>query len=152
MRPESYEGKVSGVWAAILSHHLPLIEGYVYRPEEKTKQRCTNITSVHWVMRPGSDRFRQCPFLITQCKRPGKEWKGGEWATAVGQLKEYLKNMQRRKSWGHSTYGIVAIGAWVKFFEWQRGLYQLGRDRPYHIIDDAEDVVRMLEHVKSNHE
>jgi hypothetical protein len=67
-------------------------------------------------------------------------------------VKAYLKGTRRRSTWAHKTCGIVAIGGWVKFFEWSpahKNLLQLGKDTPYHIIQEAEDVVEILEYLKS---
>jgi hypothetical protein len=119
------------------------------------RQGFSDINSVHWVSRPGKTNLQQCSFLVTQCKRPGKQTKGREWEKAVEQLRRYLKGMQRHSTWAHKTYGIVAIGEWAKFFEWSpahKDLLQLGKDTPYHIIQEAEDVVEILEYLKSDHQ
>ena len=153
MSAKHYEGKVNGVWASILSHHLPLSEGYVHRPQDKVRKGFSDISSVHWVQRPGKPDLQQCRFLITQCKRPGKEKRGSTWFAAQDQLAKYLR--RRPATWDHKTFGIVAIGRWVKFYELnaaRKQLLQLGKDRPYHIIEDAEKVVEMLDYIKANHQ
>ncbi|RJE20008.1 hypothetical protein PHISCL_07655 [Aspergillus sclerotialis] len=53
-------------------------------------QGFTDINSIHWVTRPEKVNVQQCPFLITQCKRPGKEHRGREWEKAVSQLEDYF--------------------------------------------------------------
>jgi hypothetical protein len=114
------EGDVNGVWNGILNWVFDPVEGYATTPQDQhtgfggkkgfsdfhTKQRFVD----------GSHRC----FLITQCKRIGKQHDEYTWEEGANQLQDYLykEHGTRARNQRTPVYGILAVGRRVRFFKY----------------------------------
>ena len=143
MRAADFEQKVDVVWSLILGHYLSKGKAYVHARENRVRKGYVDIYTKQWVRRPGHQNRVQCPFLITQCKRQKRQWRDEAWDEGWHQIDKYLKALERKKSWKHPSYGIVAVGKYVRFYEWdtkEKELLLYNNERKYHIINDAQEI------------
>ncbi|KAL2863964.1 uncharacterized protein BJX67DRAFT_384144 [Aspergillus lucknowensis] len=84
------DGDVNGVWNSILNWLFDLVEGYVTNPQDQHKlfAGCEGFSDCHTKQR-FVDGHHTC-FLITQCKRIGKQNADGTWNGGYGRLRGYL--------------------------------------------------------------
>lgn len=154
MRAADFEQKVDVVWSLILGHYLSKGKGYVHARENRVRKGYVDIYTKQWVRRPGHQDRVQCPFLITQCKRQKRQWRDEAWDEGRHQIDKYLKGLKRKKSWKHPSYGIVAAGKYVRFYEWdtkEEELLLYNDERKYHIINDAQEIENLLLYIRDRH-
>ncbi|KAF3392254.1 hypothetical protein DPV78_010548 [Talaromyces pinophilus] len=153
-----YEAAVTGVWLMILNHYFSPSELYIHRAEEKVKKGFVDIDTHQWVDPPansgGAMRLgkKSCRFLMTQCKRQKYEGRNSVWQEGVTQLEAYMSD---KRAWSHPIYGIVAVGRYAQFYQWDHNSNDLVEMTPahgaLHIKKDAEEIHRRLIEILNNH-
>ncbi|XHG02714.1 hypothetical protein AWENTII_006055 [Aspergillus wentii] len=111
MTPEDYEGKVNGLWG------LP---GLPYGSLDETT---------------GQSKETECLFLVTQCKREAREAGNEAWNEGREQLQRYLQGQAQLQSAPAMFFGIVAVGNYCTFYEfepWENSLLAMngGKEVP----------------------
>ncbi|GCB25760.1 hypothetical protein AAWM_08645 [Aspergillus awamori] len=154
MRRDQKEGIIAGLWNLILNIHFPPSEDFVHRPQHGRKEGYTDIQSNVWIQHNGAQSRRPTAFLVTQCKRFDKEGQDSAWAEGVRQLNVYLGEIaSSSKGRQYGIYGIVAIGKYVRFYEWDRNnrmVVDLGNGDAYHVKNKGAQVVNLLNVIKQD--
>ncbi|KAK2757601.1 hypothetical protein FQN54_004570 [Arachnomyces sp. PD_36] len=153
MRADDKEAVVSGIWVDILRHIFPSATLYQIRPEQFSRRGPADLCVLQLVTR--NNQRHEYQFLVVQCKKPSGESQDAVWAGAKDQIKDYLAglkplNIPRR------VYGIVAVGRWAQFVEYNRGTKSLdalnGERDKLHIERQCLTIQGLLEYIEANHQ
>ncbi|OJJ31868.1 hypothetical protein ASPWEDRAFT_745309 [Aspergillus wentii DTO 134E9] len=140
MTPEDYEGKVNGLWGILLYHYFPSrLPGLPYGSLDETT---------------GQSKETECLFLVTQCKREAREAGNEAWNEGREQLQRYLQGQAQLQSAPAMFFGIVAVGNYCTFYEfepWENSLLAMNGGKRYHLVRDAAEVHGELMHIRDFH-
>ncbi|KAJ5954983.1 hypothetical protein N7501_009262 [Penicillium viridicatum] len=147
------ESVMYGVWNSILTWQFDIRDGYVTCPQDHhSLQAGTHGFSDFEVHRyVGNTRKR---FLVVQCKRPGGEFSGYTWNQAVIQLQGYLASIHREPQSSPVVHGIVAIGKWLRLYEYDGTMHEMDckpGENQLDIVEDRRIVQDRLDYILNNH-
>ncbi|KAF3019037.1 hypothetical protein E8E15_000358 [Penicillium rubens] len=150
------ESVMYGVWNSILTWQFDIRNGYVTCPQDRhslqSGSRGFSDFEVHQYV--GNTRKR---FLVVQCKKPGGEFGGYTWNRARVQLERYLESIHSDPQSSPTVHGIVAIGQWVRFYEYDGTMYEMefkeaGPDQhQQHLVTDRRLIQGQLNSIRNNH-
>lgn len=117
MTATDQESVVSGVWVNILTGFFSSNNLYHVRPERFTHGGPTDLCVLQLITINGQQR--EYEFLIIQCKRMSGESQNVVWDDALVQIEGYLQELKPTDI-PHRVYGVVAVGRWAQFVEYDR--------------------------------
>lgn len=145
-----------GVWNSILTWQFGIPNGYVTCPQDhhslQAGSRGFSDFEVHRYV--GNTRKR---FLVVQCKKPGGEFGGYTWNRARVQLERYLASIHRDPQSRPVVHGIVAIGQWLRFYEYDGTMHEMDcqpgkpREDQLNLVTDRIIVQDRLNYIRNNH-
>jgi hypothetical protein len=140
---------------------FPVADGYIVRPQDRhDSQGGRQGYSDFHVFHYRNNATTAVKFLIVQCKRPGTERQDAVWEQAVDQLNEYLSatHGKRPPAARSPVYGIAAVGKKMRVYKYDDINQQVLNWAPrgmrwdlWDVVDDAEKVQRILDHIRDNH-
>jgi hypothetical protein len=151
---------VSGIWNLILNHYFPIANNYVHRPEDYVQCGYVDINTHEWIPAPpgvpvvNNTGMTQCYFLVTQCKSIARESGKEAWKEGEEQLGKYMPAMNSRHLWTYPTYGIVAVGRYVRFYELNTTTGEVSYRRgtkKWHILNNANIVHERIMEIVNKH-
>ena len=112
---------MAGIWVSILTMQFPPTDRFTTRPEEKNYLGFSDIAIYHRMPGPNGGPRKPRIALVVQFKGAEHETKGYVWRQAIKQLGDYIfaKVRKRKEAEWTNVYGAVAIGRYVKFFEYK---------------------------------
>ncbi|KAI9934453.1 hypothetical protein MW887_000067 [Aspergillus wentii] len=89
-----------------------------------------------------------------KCKREAREAGNEAWNEGREQLQRYLQGQAQLQSAPAMFFGIVAVGNYCTFYEfepWENSLLAMNGGKRYHLVRDAAEVHGELMHIRDFH-
>ncbi|KAI1111548.1 hypothetical protein F5Y14DRAFT_464449 [Nemania sp. NC0429] len=142
------EGETSRVWTDILRLFFLVRDSYSIGPEMTLGGGRADLFISHVIF---NERTTEKKFLVVECKAPGKETQDSIWDAGAEQLAGYLEGIQKGNN--DRKFGAIAVGKFVRFFEWKRNvLVDFDNDGTiYHIDRQCQTVSARLRYFRDHH-
>lgn len=147
--PGSLEADVDHLWTNLLAYYFPSSENYGIEREAYIKSQSKTKANVCVSTLGRRPIFKA---IMVENKRPSESATGhpppSSWAHAKGQLLNYmLSQREDRSRIFATTFGIVGIGKYVRFYQLRRENEELNDYQDgliYHLDTDSAAIERKL--------
>jgi hypothetical protein len=104
------------------------------------------------------DKMVVIKIMVTECKRPSLEGQKLGFPKALEQLYEYGKSVGSSPNSSKPLYGIVAVGRFVEFYEWDREgkRWEMrpcseGLSKPLKLATNHKEIAKELIYIREHH-
>lgn len=141
---------MTGIWNAVLAKMYPAAQGYNIRLEHVAGQGFADLIAFHYINQGQTNEYG---FLVVQAKKLEHESHDSTWRDAMDGLLRYLPGLKPKAN-PHRVYGIVAVGRWAQFVEYDRqtaSLVALNGTGKLHVARQCRTIERLLRYIRNNH-
>ncbi|KAI6087575.1 hypothetical protein F4821DRAFT_236124 [Hypoxylon rubiginosum] len=138
------EGDTSAIWNNILWAYFTARDNYAIGPETFLSSRGVSLSVARFIP---ENNWEELTFFNVACMGPGLEAEETIWEDAAAQLGKDLAGISGK----HRKYGAVAVGRYIRFYEWKGGkLFSIADSQTFRLDRQSKAITDQLLYFREN--